>query len=72
MYQTVAAARLLLDHGADPDFEPNEGDCSANPLSIAVRKGREDMVELLLKSGATIIGTVGLMSSNCYLRRLKT
>ncbi|KAJ5947786.1 hypothetical protein N7466_000801 [Penicillium verhagenii] len=54
------AAVLLLDHGADPNFENSEGD---TPLSAAVARRSEELVNILLERGATLEASP---STLCY------
>lgn len=44
--------RLLLDHGANPNFTGDSGSQKQSALSLAVKKGNEEQVELLLRKGA--------------------
>lgn len=47
----LEAARLLLDHGANPNFQDQE---SLNPLISASITGNHELVELLLSRGAKV------------------
>lgn len=49
-YSDTAAATVLLDAGLDPDFDDND----QTPLELAVRRGNETMVRLLVDSGSDI------------------
>lgn len=44
--------RLLLDRGASPNFTGDSGSQKQSALSLAVKKGNEEQVELLLRKGA--------------------
>jgi ankyrin repeat protein len=45
--------RLLLEHGADPNAKSRHWD-EYTPLAIAVRRDNQEIVEILLQSGAEI------------------
>lgn len=47
----LEAAKLLIDHGANPNFQGNEGLC---PLMVATVQGHLDIVKLLLSRGAQV------------------
>ena len=47
--ENIAAVRTLLKRGADPNL--NDG----NPISLALESPRMEMIDLLLRSGATVL-----------------
>jgi len=51
----IDTARLLLEHGADPELYNDQGQA---PLAAAAYKGDAAMVELLLEHGANIDGAM--------------
>lgn len=53
----VAAVKLLLDNGADPKRTSRLGGC---PLAVAAGTGPVEIVELLLRKGAPVIGSGAL------------
>lgn len=50
-YGLEDAVRLLLNHGADPNAAPGQGD---QALGIACKQGHNAIAEMLLDSGATL------------------
>lgn len=48
--RSLRLLKLLLAHGADPDW--SGGRLDIRPLEVSIRRGRECAVELLLKAGA--------------------
>jgi ankyrin repeat protein len=48
----LGTARLLLDHGADPNGQTSEFMARTPALSVAVATGRTELIELLLDRGA--------------------
>ena len=53
----IAAVKLLLDNGADPKRTSRLGGC---PLAVAAGTGPLEIVELLLRKGAPVIGSGAL------------
>ncbi|KAL1970529.1 hypothetical protein VTN77DRAFT_4173 [Rasamsonia byssochlamydoides] len=51
-----AIAKLLLDHGADPNLWAEDVHSRKTPLSEAARYGHESLVKLLLENGADVGG----------------
>ena len=51
---SVRVARLLIDHGADVNTQP---DNIGTPLALAAYEGRYSMVEFLLDKGADVLAT---------------
>ena len=53
-FKNAGVARLLLDHGADPNVRTRRSGRGSTPLHLAVEDGEVEIARLLLERGASV------------------
>jgi uncharacterized protein len=53
-HSPLAAIRNLIDHGADPNYESDDGYPSLHSALVAERADRYEVLEILLDAGADV------------------